>query len=492
MGILQMMEGRSDTEFGPSRVLSAAGGLVRIELPGPVALGMAVEFGDALGVVLRYDRHGATVAMLSRGPLPMVGESAVLRPALGIRAPAILPGQVEFATVSDLLKIGEKSILDLPPMPPPPRRRPISRRLPCGWAAAEVLMPLGEGHRIGLVGPPATGKSTAAKMLMESQEADTAIVYASQKPLPVVNKTLGTSYSSKGPMVVLYTDAQDPVGARYLLPFCALQVATQLAETHSHVLLVLDDVVAFAGAAAELGGVPISAPQAVAASLDAAGATVDTDGRSRTLSVAAVLDLDPDEELEPIFRNMWRSAEQSLDLRFQFDVTLASKWVLPAIDVDQLLACGTAPVYQAPLLRRLRSELLHKLSSSRELRERLEMGKQLGLHTEPQDQEDLGSARVSRALLAHVAPVALPDLAVVMAASLVFHFPWYTRQPTRAAILGFQEAVVTLIRTSYPQLWETLTLLETIDDEQAAEVIQALGGVLLRHRFDFTLTRPEL
>merc|ERR1719336_1300612 len=93
-------------------------------------------------------------------------------------------------------------------------------------------------------------------------------------------------------------------GARYLLPLCAMHVAMQLGETHRHVLLVLDDVVAFAGATAELGGVPISAAQVVAASLDAAGA-VQCNDRARALSVVSVLDLEPEDELEAFHRNVW-------------------------------------------------------------------------------------------------------------------------------------------------------------------------------------------
>lgn len=501
LGILQMMdtnvapEEAAAEEGGPSSVLSSAPGLMRISSSGSAAVGSAVEVaGGTTGVVLRYDRRGAVVAVVRPGQVqPRVGDAAVLQPALGVRAPALQQGQVKYTSVADLLHVGERRcILGLPAMPSPPRRRPVSRRLPSGIAAAEVLMPLGEGHRIGLVGPPQAGKSTSAHMLVASQEAETAVVVAAQRPLPALQKLYGAEGAFKGAgVLVLHADpAKDPPGARYLLPLSALQIATQLRATHRHVLLVLDDVVAFNGAAAELGELPMSAPQIVAAALDTAGCVAGADGQTSALSVAVVLDLDPEEELDLLHRNLWRSVEPSLDVSLRFDAQVAANWILPAIDINQLLACGSAPVYQAPLLRLLRSELIGKLTASRALSERLGLGRQLGLHIEPPDQEDLDSDRVARALLAHGAPAALPELSVLIAAALVYHFPGSGKRPTRAAIFGFQEALLGLIRDSYPQLWETLSLLESLTEEQAVDVIQALGGVLLQHRFDFQLTRP--
>ena len=43
------------------------------------------------------------------------------------------------------------------------KRLQIQRHLPSGLAAVEALLPLGEGQRLGLVGPPGTGKSTALR-----------------------------------------------------------------------------------------------------------------------------------------------------------------------------------------------------------------------------------------------------------------------------------------------------------------------------------------
>ena len=45
------------------------------------------------------------------------------------------------------------------------KRGPVRRHLPSGLAAMEALLPMAEGQRLGLVGPPGTGKSTALRSL---------------------------------------------------------------------------------------------------------------------------------------------------------------------------------------------------------------------------------------------------------------------------------------------------------------------------------------
>ncbi|CAK0849803.1 unnamed protein product [Prorocentrum cordatum] len=107
----------------------------------------------------------------------------------------------------------------------------------------------------------------------------------------------------------------------------------------------------------------------------------------RALSVAAVLDLSPDEELGGLARELWHGAEPSLDVSLCFSTKLAAKGILPAIDVDSLLQPGFPPPYHPPLLRLLRGELAAALLSSRELGEKLDLKRQLQLHAEVEDEE---------------------------------------------------------------------------------------------------------
>lgn len=505
-GILQLLEERQapageETEGNvesEGRVLSSAGGLLRVSLLGRVALGDAVELPQGLGLVTRYDRRGALVAVVA-GATAQPGDIVRVVGALTVGAwptSGANGGRAHVASAEELLQSGGpgRPVLALPAMPAPPSRRPVTRRLPSGLAAIEALLPLGEGHRLGLVGPPTTGKSRAAAMLIRSQSQDTAVVYAAQRTRAVVEHTLGQGVLDRPNLHVLYADpVTSSAGLRYLLPLCALQLATRLRAKHRHVLLVLDDLSAFVQAASELGTAPLGAPHVVCAALDTAGNFETADGM-RALSVAVVADFDPEDggELHPTLRNLWRNIVQSLDVHLSFTLQLAADGILPAIDVEQLLACGPPPVYQAPFFKALRGDLLRSLLANRDRRERLEMMSQLALHLEPQDQEDQGSAVVARALFAHAAARPLPELAVVLTAAMVFHFPLRSRKPSRTSIASFQDGILSLVRDEYPALWAVLQHVEEMTDTEAAETLQQLARALLAHRLRFQLTRPEL
>lgn len=272
------------------------------------------------------------------------------------------------------------------------------------------------------------------------------------------------------------------------MPLCALHLATELRKSHQHVLLVLDDLVAFAVADAELGTPPLRAPHVLASALDGAGCVRTASGIS-ALSVVAALDVAPEDEMHPLIKDLFRNAEQSFDVVLNFDLGMAADGIMPAIDPDRL-AHGFAAPCQAPLLRMLRAELVDSLRGSKALRHRLDGLAELGIQAEVDEEEELRSLCVSRALLAHGSTRTLQELIVLICAALVYHFP-VPRQPSSVSIAVFQEAVVACIREAHPRLWNSLGLAENLDDPEAAEVISHLGRVLLTHRRDFRLTRPE-
>lgn len=77
--------------------------------------------------------------------------------------PDIIQGSLsEIVTPSGVLT---ESLLKLPGGPRVSKRGPVRRHLPSGLAAMEALLPMAEGQRLGLVGPPGTGKSTALRSL---------------------------------------------------------------------------------------------------------------------------------------------------------------------------------------------------------------------------------------------------------------------------------------------------------------------------------------
>lgn len=498
-GVLdQLMPGGESSD---GRVLMTKGYTLRCSLLGPqTAIGRAVSLGDGgEGVVLNFDKRGAIVGQIRGGARS--GDAVVLGDSLILHVPNPFAG-VAFSSVADLVRCGRSGpatvgedalarigprVMRLPRFPPPTRRRPVQQRLPSGLAVAEALMPLGEGHRVGMVGPAGTGKSSAVRMLLSSQSADTAIVYGTYGPLQQLEAKIGTATEAAN-LRVVHADARDTPTTRYLMPLCALHLATELQKSHRHVLLVLDDLVAFADAAAELGAPPLRAPHILASALDSAGC-VDTASGIKALSVVAVLDVATEDEMHPLIKDLFRNAEQSFDVVLNFDTKMAADGIMPAIDPD-LLTHGFAAPYQAPLMRLLRAELVDSLRGGRELRIRLDGLKELGLQAEVDEEEELRSSGVSRSLLAHCSRRPLQELIVVICAALVYHFP-VPRRPSPTSIANFQEAVVACIREAHPALWNSLGLAEDLDDENAAEVISRLGQVLLAHRLDFQLTRPK-
>lgn len=496
LGLLHLIEGRgsrkSGFEEGPAegRVLSSAGGLSRVEMSGPVAVGQLVSLGGtSQGVVLQYNRHGVVVAELTQDR-PRAGAIAELGGALSVQAPVDCKG-VTFTSVAEMLQVedgtGTGGVLRLPRMPIPQRRRPVLHRLASGLAAAEILLPLGEGQRVGFVGPHRTGKSTAARMLLSSQSQDTVCVYATMQPRAKLEAQLNSLEGGCHGLVVVHADPMDPAGLRYLQPLCALHIAAQLRKAHRHVVLVLDDLVAFSEVAAELSSsagrgsaLPLSASHIVSAALDSAGC-VEEGGRQSALSVITVLDLEPDDELPSAQRDLWRGAEPSLDVSLRFDGHLAANGVLPAINLEELWPCGFAPSFQAPLLRLLRRELVAVLQEGSALKKRLDAIGELGLHVEMDEQEAVASAAAARSLFSHSAPRSLPELTVLLCAAVVYSFP-PRRHPSPTAVAEFQRRVLDAIQTAHPVLWQSLSSLEALSEEQAAGALQNLGRALLQHR----------
>jgi len=503
--LLHMIQGTNDAEEG--NVLSVSGGLVRMELPGPVTIGQVVRLGDdgALGVVLRYDRRGAIAAVLNK-QMPRSGSSVVPLGTLSLPVSNTFVGtssQTSFMSVDELLssaapsEVAADHVLRLPAIPPPHRRRKVKRYLPSGLAVTESVLPFGEGQRIGLVGPPGTGKSRAVQMILESQMPDTVCVFATQTLTPHMKALLAAQSAKPGaaPLTVLHANAADSPGTRYLLPFCAIRLASQLREKHRHVLLVLDDVIGFAAAADELGVAPLGAPHTIAAALSSA-CNAEIAGRESSLSMAVVFDVAPDDDvMTPTLRDLWRGTADLLDVQLEFSPTLASIGIFPAIDSEQLLpTCGLVPPgHQAPFFKQLRRELLVKLRSGRDLEKGVEIRKQLGFHIELDEQEDLASFVAARAILGSQA-VRRPasETAVLLCATVVMQFLGASRRPTRRAVETFQQAAITTIREMHPAVWNTLCMLEELDDAQASGAIMNLAEALLQHRFDFELTRPEL
>jgi len=461
-----------------------------VDLPGPVALGHRVKLGEGgagAGVVVHFDTKKVSVAMLEQSQLK-IGDAAELGGPVSVRVPDLPAQGVKFFSVEDLLvEDSSLPVLRVPEMPSPRRRRPVHTRLPCGLGVVESLLPLGSGHRVGLVGPSGTGKSTAARMMMHSQGSETVCIYVAQGPLPRLQSELGQGLRGGARLLVVHADTQDLPAVRLLAPMCAIHIASRLVE--QDVLLVVDDTVSLIEVAADLGKrqFPASVPQMLAAALDGAGnVSGSTESASRSLSVVTVLDFAAEDELPWMVRELWRTVEPSLDVCLGFSGKLAMKGVLPAIEPDQLAACTFPPLYQAPLLRQLRELFTEKLRRSCALEQQVTLKRDLLLEVEVDETEELESAAVSRAMLSHASHQTLAELAVLVGASVVYHFP---RRTSPVGIATFQRSLLSTIRQSHPVLWEALINLEALGDTDASAVLLDLWRTLLQHRQDFSLTR---
>lgn len=492
-GVFGQLMGGAEGGNG-ARVLATKSSTLHCSLFGAqTAVGKAVSLGrKGEGIVLSFDKQCAIVGPI-RGDGVQSGDEVVLGGPLVIHMPNPLACGVVFASVSDLLRPRSDTharagpqVIRLPRFPPPNLRRPVQRRLPSGLAAVEVLMPLGEGHRVGLVGPPGTGKSKAVHMILKSQPPGTAIVYGTYGSRQQLEAKIGTE-TEAAQLTVVHADASDTATTRYLMPLCALHVATEFRKTHRHVLLVLDNLVAFADAEVEVGTPPLSAPHILASSLDGAGRVEVASGTS-ALSVVAVLDVAPEDEMRPPIKALFHGAEPSFDVVVNFDMNMVVKGIMPAIDPDHL-AIGFDAVYQPPLMRILRAELVDNLRRSKALHHRLDSCNEFGIEPEADEEEELRSLGVSRALLAHCSARPLQELIVLTCAAQVYHFP-VPRPPSSASIAALQEAVINCIRETHPMLWNSLGLAEDLDNADAVEVVARLREVLLAHRRDFQLTRP--
>jgi len=503
-GILQLLQAKNHTPArdkatqhdggaAEGQVLSTKGDVIHVTMPGPVAVGQALEVDGSLGVVLQYNRRDAIVALVGAGR-PRAGARVIPHGTLCLKELPATSSGVSFLNAADLVEASSTrstSVFRLPTPPGIAKRQPIRRHLASGLAALEALLPLGEGHSAGFVGVAGTGKSTAAQMLMQSQLHDTVCVYAAHKPLRQLQARMLRTAAAGSSISVVYSDpATDSLGAQYLVPLLALQLAERLCLSHRHVLLVLDDLTTFAGAAAEMPVSPLNAPHVVAAAADFAGGSGVSPSVERALSVVTVLDLEPEDELPTRDRDLWRGVEQSLDVNVGFTAKLAAENLFPAIDVNGLLATGFPPPYQAPLFQQLRAELMPALGSSRDLAEKIDMSRQLGLHIEIHDEERYKSANVARALLSHASPRRPAELAVLLTAALIYHFP-KRRVPSRSELAGFQEALLETVRNDYPSLWDLLSVSEGLSIDEATRTLRDLGEVLLAHRLDFHITRPD-
>lgn len=390
---------------------------------------------------------------------------------------------------------GKKSVLR-PPRPPLLSERsrvvqPLWTSIPC----IDLLTPLGVGHRVVLTGPRRTGKSTTAAMIArESRDKKVIYVtYSQTSRLGELLHRLGGAYGEPPQHVtVIHADAAAcTAGTLYLAPVVAARVADTWRKAGDDVLLILDDLAITAEAASEVGRripLPIPVANVAAAAFDSAGVA-----KVGTLTVVGVVDLPDDRIEEPtLLRDPVKLIAKELDaisdVRIDFNTRLANIGIYPAVDV------ATAPkfpgMYQTPLMRRLGAEVRDKLKLYGDTRERVDWHKVLKIHVELTDQEDMVTLEMFRLMFTQSQSRTLAETVVLFRAGLVYHF--FGKKPQVSSVQAFQKELLACFEAQHSDL---LTEIEEVNEDPEAHIgdlFRKVDLALLRHRFDFFLTTPEL
>jgi FliI/YscN family ATPase len=248
-------------------------------------------------------------------------------------------------------------------------RAPVERPFWTGIKAIDGLATIGRGARVGFFGGPASGKSMLVEMLVRGTSADAVVVGL----IGERGREASAWIARIAPHVTIVCAPSDrPPGERMRAAHVALAQGSQLRRRGLNVLVVLDSLARFAGAAREIaaqngesvgrGGYPPSVFAELTRLLERGG---NVNGGSLTL-IATVLS-DGADEREPLSD----AARASLDGHIVLCPKRARAGLYPAIDVvasaSRTMDAVILPEHReaAATIRRA----LARLEATRELRE---------------------------------------------------------------------------------------------------------------------------
>lgn len=214
--------------------------------------------------------------------------------------------------------------------PAPQMRTPIQRPFWTGVRIIDGLLTLGRGARLGIFGPPGTGKSSLLETIVAGCRAD-AIVIALVGERGREAERWIESRNARTTVVCATSDR--PAAERIRAAAVAAAHAAALRERGLHVLLVLDSFARVAGALREVavscgestgrGGYPPSVFAELARLVEVAGTL-----RSGSMTLLASV-LDDGEDRDPVSD----AARSLLDGHIALASRLAQAGRFPAIDV---------------------------------------------------------------------------------------------------------------------------------------------------------------
>lgn len=330
------------------RITRAVGNLIHATVP-DAKLGDVCSLQDVDSGALSYAEivgFDGAVAMLS--PLGFIAglstatEVRTTGRVLDVPVGKPLLGRVlgGFGNPLDADALGE-----LPPMPTRPlysaappvlSRTPISKPLPFGIRVIDGLLTCGEGQRIGIYGPPGSGKSLLLAQIIRMAAADIRVIALVGERGREVNEFLQkhlTGEARANSIIIAATSDRSPV-ERVKAAHAAMTIAEHFRDEGCRVLLAVDSVTRLARALREIGlaaGEPPARrgfPPSVFTVLPALFERAGTSGRGSITGVFSVL-TEGDGTADPV-------AEETrglLDGHIVLSPKLAQAGHFPAIDV---------------------------------------------------------------------------------------------------------------------------------------------------------------
>ncbi len=260
--------------------------------------------------------------------------------------------------------------------PPPLSRIPIREPLQTGVRVLDATATLGRGQRMGIFSGSGIGKSTLLGQIANGTEAEVVVCVLVGERGREVRAFLDDALGPRGlarAVVVAATSDRPPI-ERYLAPFVGVTIAESFRDRGRDVLLLMDSITRFAGAAREIG-LAAGEPPTVRGYPPSFFATVpklvERMGRSEAGSLTGLITvlLDADDPNEPVGDTL----RGLLDGHVFLSRDLAQRGLFPPVDVlaslSRLMNDVASPAHRALAMR-----LRRLLAAWKEGRDLVEVG----------------------------------------------------------------------------------------------------------------------